>query len=273
MRDYGKISTSIWNSQKFRSLQSDDARLAYFYLHTCPHVNSVGCFVLRDGYAAADLGWAPERYRKAMDSLSIANLIAIDRVEDTVRIVDFLRHDPLTNPKHASGAVKLAMSLPAGSQKLHVLQDLIQSKHIKDAKPIQLEIERLSIGYRKGIDTQNPNPNPNPSLSEADASGAAAPPNPDPVKVMFDAGLGLLTRAGVADREARAIVGKWRKQSSTEAVIAALGRAQREGAIDPVGFVEGVLRFQSSGGRGGPVKAVVGGRKGEMTDMGFIPEE
>ncbi len=65
----------------------------------------------------------------------------------------------------------------------------------------------------------------------------------DPAKVMFDSGVALLTAAGVNRHNARAMVGKWRKDHGTEAVIAAIGRAQREGAIDPVAFIVGALRF------------------------------
>lgn len=93
------------------------------------------------------------------------------------------------------------------------------------------------------------------SGSEADASGADAPPVtgnvirladaqpiPDPLKVMFDSGIALLGAAGIAEGKARPLLGKWRAAHGAEAVIAALGTAQREGAIDPVSFIEGVLR-------------------------------
>lgn len=64
----------------------------------------------------------------------------------------------------------------------------------------------------------------------------------DPAKVAFDAGVKVLTQAGKTASSARAIVGKWRGKHGDEAVIAALGRAQREGAVDPVAFCEGVFR-------------------------------
>lgn len=67
----------------------------------------------------------------------------------------------------------------------------------------------------------------------------------DPAKIMFDAGIRLMGDAGVPERQARAIIGRWRTQHGAEAVIAALGRAQREGAIDPVSFIEGCFRFSA----------------------------
>ena len=81
--------------------------------------------------------------------------------------------------------------------------------------------------------------------SEADASGAEAPALPvivDPDKVMFDGGILLMGRAGVLEPKARQLLGKWKRDHGTPSVIAALGAAQREGAIDPTSFIERALR-------------------------------
>lgn len=81
--------------------------------------------------------------------------------------------------------------------------------------------------------------------SEADASGAEAPALPvivDPDKVMFDGGISLMARAGVLEPKARQLLGKWKRDHGTPSVIAALGAAQREGAIDPISFIEGCFR-------------------------------
>lgn len=170
MRDYGKVSTSIWNSRKFGKI-SDDARLLYLYLHTCPHVNSVGCFVLKDGYATADLGWSVDRYLEAMDSLSKAYLVGMDRAENLVRIVNFLRFDPFTNPKHAQGAIKIAVSLPDSREKLNALNDIADCRFSDESDILHREIDRLSKGYR------NPEPEPEPEPEFASLTGAPADEN------------------------------------------------------------------------------------------------
>jgi hypothetical protein len=64
----------------------------------------------------------------------------------------------------------------------------------------------------------------------------------DPVKAMFDAGIRLLASAGIAEPKARSLLGKWKRDHGEIAVMAALGKAQREGAIDPVSFIEGCFR-------------------------------
>ena len=130
MRDYGKIYTSLWRSRKFTSLESDDAKLLYLYLHTCAHANMVGCFILPDGYATADLEWDTTRYRHALDTLSTACLVGVDRGEKLVRIVDFLRHDPFTNASHATGAIKITLALPDCDERSFLFQDLSKSKWV-----------------------------------------------------------------------------------------------------------------------------------------------
>ncbi|WP_277969292.1 DUF1376 domain-containing protein [Sphingomonas echinoides] len=83
------------------------------------------------------------------------------------------------------------------------------------------------------------------SYSDADASAAAPAPPVEPVdpeKVMFDQGRRLLAEAGILNGKAGGILGKWKRDHGAEAVIVALGKAQREGAIDPVSFIEGCFR-------------------------------
>lgn len=67
-------------------------------------------------------------------------------------------------------------------------------------------------------------------------------PEADPVKIMFDSGVKIITSAGKTEQTARAWLGKARKAHGAEAVITALGRAKREGAIDPIPFMEGCLK-------------------------------
>ncbi|XJJ66377.1 hypothetical protein WBP07_13000 [Novosphingobium sp. BL-8A] len=64
----------------------------------------------------------------------------------------------------------------------------------------------------------------------------------DPSKIMFDAGVALLAQSGKAESTARAWLAKARKAHGAEAVIAAIGAAKREGAIDPISFMEASLR-------------------------------
>lgn len=140
-RDYGKVSTTLWNSRKFQSLETPEARLVYLYLHTCPHVNSVGCFVLPDRYGAADTGLELKTYQTALIALSKALLIGHDENESVIRIIDFLKHDPFTNKNHAIGSIRIAEKLPDCEQKFLVFKDIacqpFQSIASSDDSPIE----------------------------------------------------------------------------------------------------------------------------------------
>ena len=82
----------------------------------------------------------------------------------------------------------------------------------------------------------------------ADAQGTArcAPPPGDLAKAMFDCGVRFLGDAGIAERKARRLIGRWRKGRDPASVLEALATAQREGATDPVSFIEAVLRRRSA---------------------------
>lgn len=70
-------------------------------------------------------------------------------------------------------------------------------------------------------------------------SDTGAPPLSE---IIFGQGLKFLCKSGVPERQARSVLGKWRKVHGDEKLLAALGKAQREGALDPVAFCEGVFR-------------------------------
>jgi hypothetical protein len=70
--------------------------------------------------------------------------------------------------------------------------------------------------------------------SEADASGAAAP---DAVKAVFDEGVRLLTASGCRERNARALIGKWRRAKGDAATLTALRQAKAESITEPIAWI------------------------------------
>ena len=128
MRNFAKISPSIWRSQKFQSLGTDTAKLLYLYIHTCPHVTSLGCYVLPLGYIMTDLGWGEQKIREAMQALHQSGLIEWCEQEEVVSITRFLDFSPITNRKHAQGMLRLWASLPDCTLKNSVLSELEKSE-------------------------------------------------------------------------------------------------------------------------------------------------
>jgi len=82
------------------------------------------------------------------------------------------------------------------------------------------------------------------SSSVANATGVPPPISGDPSKVMFDAGIALLVRTGLSERQSRSLVAKWRKATSEAWVREALVSA--EGRAEPVSWIEARLATSRS---------------------------
>ena len=65
-------------------------------------------------------------------------------------------------------------------------------------------------------------------------------PDQDPVKVLFDLGVSLLTGAGVRERQARSLVGRWRGKVGDEALAGILMGAGR--VTEPVAYIEKAIQ-------------------------------
>jgi hypothetical protein len=70
----------------------------------------------------------------------------------------------------------------------------------------------------------------------------------DPETVMWRHGRLYLQSQGVTPSRAGSLLGCWKKDHGAEAVIVALGKAQREGAIDPVSFINACLGNKKGAG-------------------------
>lgn len=108
-------------------------------------------------------------------------------------------------------------------------------------------------------------------LPLAKAKGASPPASApaaqaDIKKIAFDQGTELLTGAGVKLRQAKALLGRWIKDHGEAAVVEALGRAQREGAVDPQSYIAACLKRKerTSGPQIGDTRTLRDGRKQEF---------
>ena len=155
MREFGRIETVIWRNGRFRDL-SDDARLLWLYVLCCPHGNAVGCFVLPDGYIAADLDWSFERVSETVSELLAKGRIDRDEATSLTRVRGWWGHNTIENPNVAKAAMKAILSLP----KCGVL-----SRFLTDFEPFPIPLakllhERFPNGYPNTIETKEPEPEP-----------------------------------------------------------------------------------------------------------------
>lgn len=80
----------------------------------------------------------------------------------------------------------------------------------------------------------------NPSSVSNETGGEAA----DPVKDLFDLGVSILMASGTPEKQARSLLGKWRKGKSDAEVLAALLDCRARSISNPVEWLE--ARFKTA---------------------------
>lgn len=91
--------------------------------------------------------------------------------------------------------------------------------------------------------------------SEPNGSGEAPRALPSAIdvqKAIFDTGVTILTASGRNDREARSMLGRWRKEYSDSEVLTALSRCQVERPSEPVEWVTKALQSERNRQNGQP---------------------
>lgn len=124
VREFSKVSPTVWRSKKFRGLPTMEARHVYLYLLTCPHANSAGCFDIHPLYAAADTGLSEEQFRYCIETLCKAGLIEWDEVENTVLISNWVEFNGPQNPKHALGILSQLAQVSSATLRHKAFQEL-----------------------------------------------------------------------------------------------------------------------------------------------------
>jgi len=79
-----------------------------------------------------------------------------------------------------------------------------------------------------------PEPEPEREDSEANASDGGAV---DFTKEVFDRGVSFLGKHGTPEKQARALIGKWRKVMGDDETFKAMADASRAGVTDPVAWI------------------------------------
>lgn len=207
------------------------------------------------------------KWNEGTDDLTLEQEAAYLRVINAIRLTG----QPIANNLFVLGGLwrcndrkakrLLAELVAAGKVQIEGAR-IVNRKAVDDASNLdRLRAERASAGRRGGVESgksraksleKNKPPEASASTREdkirIDKSSVTNVtgdlPKNDPAKVLFDTGIRLLGAAGIPERKARPILGRWRKAHGDPAVIDAVGRAGREAASDPVAFIEGYFRFQ-----------------------------
>lgn len=91
--------------------------------------------------------------------------------------------------------------------------------------------------------------NTNTVYTDTNVSGTPCPEPAPPVRklveVIFTDGLAYIMAAGVPERQARSLLGKWRAMVGDEGVIGAIYKAQIDSVSDPVAYITKTLNARS----------------------------
>jgi len=123
VRQFGKTETAIWHNPKFRGL-SEDARQLWLYLISCPHGNSIGCFLLPEEYVAYDMQWVSKRVSKHVRELVSKGFLERDETTSLTRILGWWGHNTIENANVAKAAIKLLRALPHCTTRTNAFSDL-----------------------------------------------------------------------------------------------------------------------------------------------------
>jgi uncharacterized protein YdaU (DUF1376 family) len=94
---------------------------------------------------------------------------------------------------------------------------------------------------KAGLSDTRALPEPEPEDTQAIACDADASPAASPSEVftkeVFDRAVAFLGKSGTPERQARSLVGKWRKEFPEKEIFNAFAAAGREGVTDPVPWI------------------------------------
>ncbi len=172
MREYGKIKTEFWRNEKVRRL-SNDAKLMLTYLIACPHGNSIGCFVIPNGYMVEDLDWTAARVASTVAELLSNGSVYRDESVRVVRIAGWWDHNSIENPNVARSAMSSWDKLPDCPQKAEAAIGLLGITHRLNNSSVTV-LEQFVKRFRNNDPEPEPETEPEPKPRPKTALNALA---------------------------------------------------------------------------------------------------
>jgi uncharacterized protein YdaU (DUF1376 family) len=136
-----------------------------------------------------------------------------------------------------------------GADKLQVIGGFLANyradKELESLRSFQEKQRENAAKSRKsnGIDeaTAKPNVSHTEPDTEEDAVAKATDASVDFAKQLWDRGVVFLARHNVPDRQARAVIGKWRKAYQDTDIFDAFAACSKQGVVDPIPWIEARL--------------------------------
>lgn len=108
---YRKIDTRIWNDSKFRALD-DNAKLAFLFVLTHPHMTIVGVLRATVEGLAAERGWTKRKMLHAISACCDQGLLTFDKNAAFIGAPRFPQYNLPRNPNVAMAWGKCTEALP-----------------------------------------------------------------------------------------------------------------------------------------------------------------
>ncbi|RVE97205.1 hypothetical protein CN172_26500 [Sinorhizobium meliloti] len=134
MREFSKITPSMWRDKRFKALSSSDVRLLYLYCIACEHQNSAGAFRLPRLYACSDLGWPEQQYQVALGELLAKGLIIRDEATEEIYCPGWFSINPAMNKSHAQSIERRISELESDAVREAAETEFLQSQEEREAR-------------------------------------------------------------------------------------------------------------------------------------------
>lgn len=175
LREFGLIRTTLWQSERFKSLEQLDARLAYMWLHTS-YKTSAGVLRIGPPHLLDELDFVEtlDRAEGIFEELKATGLIKRER--PFAVITKYIAANPVKTYRHAIGAFKEVLSVPECAAKHCAMSELKKQKGAmelvnwrdKAGQPHQI-IHRINAYFSDEM--PDPEPLTNPSETPNDGFG------------------------------------------------------------------------------------------------------
>lgn len=128
MAKYRKISPTIWNDTKFRTL-NERAKLVFFMLLTHPQTSSIGSLRAFPQGLAPEMGWSEKEFRKPFEELLAKGMVKCAETDGLIWLPNFIKHNMPENPnvfKSWAGALDTCPECPLKSEIFQYIKELVK---------------------------------------------------------------------------------------------------------------------------------------------------
>ena len=253
---YGAVHTQIWQSRDFRALTAE-AKMLFLYLLTSPHANLTGVYLLPLAYAQEDMGWDQDTMLNALEQLIEAEMVKYDHDARVVCVLNYMKYNPISNQKQATGAVNAVKNLPKTPLVCDFIRAVIAYCPIYASRLDTLQIaypcptDTIAMNTPTPTDTPTPTPDAHArevsSLSsDGQAPSGTEPPEPEviPERVWEE-----LTGRVVTSTQSQEIQHYLADGMEPEVIVWAIETAVAEGKRN-WSYTRGIIRnlFSEDGG-------------------------